>query len=130
MNNVNGNTLDAQVSYDPFTLPNAGQAVAPAPFNPYLEENIVSGAAGSYYPGQASYAATAQPVSCSLFHLLYCHVTDNIKLQYHLYAPQGPHREDLLAYHRLAHDFFMPEKLREELQKKSEASLQTMPSKS
>lgn len=40
----------------------------------------------------------------------------------------GPHREDLLAYQRLPHDFFMPEKLREELQRKSEASLQTMPS--
>lgn len=40
----------------------------------------------------------------------------------------GPHREDLLAYQRLPHDFFMPEKVREELQRKSEASLQTMPS--
>lgn len=51
-----------------------------------------------------------------------------MKVQYHLYAPIGPHREDLLPYQRNAHDFFMPEKLREDLQKKSEASLQTMPS--
>lgn len=108
---LNGNTLDSQVSYDPFTLPNAGQTVPSAQYNPYLEDNvnIVGGAGGSYYPTQGTYAATAQP------------------LQYHLYAPLGPHRDDLLAYHRLAHDFFMPEKLREELQKKSEASLQTMP---
>jgi len=62
-----------------------------------------------YYQNQTSYAATVQP------------------LQYHLYAPIGPHREDLLAYQRLAHDFFMSEKIREDLQKKSEASLQVMP---
>jgi PAB-dependent poly(A)-specific ribonuclease subunit 3 len=42
----------------------------------------------------------------------------------------GPHREDLLPYQRLAHDFFMPEKLREDLHRKSEASLQIMPSAS
>lgn len=32
-----------------------------------------------------------------------------------------------MPYHRLTHDFFLPEKLREELQKKSEAALQVMP---
>ena len=42
----------------------------------------------------------------------------------------GPHREDLLPYQRPAHDFFMPEKIREDLHKKSEASLQIMPSAS
>lgn len=48
-------------------------------------------------------------------------------LQYHLYAPVGPHREDLMQYHRVTHDFFIPEKLREEMQRKTEASLQVMP---
>jgi PAB-dependent poly(A)-specific ribonuclease subunit 3 len=40
----------------------------------------------------------------------------------------GPHREDLMAYQRQAHDFFMPEKMREDLQRKADASLQLMPS--
>ena len=53
-----------------------------------------------------------------------------MQLQYHLYAPIGPHREDLLAYQKHAHDFFMPEALREELQKKAEATFQVMPSMS
>ncbi|KAI9690124.1 MAG: PAB-dependent poly(A)-specific ribonuclease subunit 3 [Bathelium mastoideum] len=48
-------------------------------------------------------------------------------LQYHLYAPLGPHRENLLAYQRTAHDFFLPDALREDLQRKSEATLQTLP---
>lgn len=89
---------------------------------------MVSGTAASYYSGQASYAAAAQPVrpSKSCYAISW---TDRHQLQYHLYAPLGPHREDLLPYQKLAHDFFMPEKLREELQKKSEASLQIMPSK-
>lgn len=62
---LNGNTLDAQVSYDPFTIPNAAQAVTAAQYNPYLEDNgnMLSGTGASYYTGQASYAAAAQPVS-------------------------------------------------------------------
>ncbi|KAF2395970.1 hypothetical protein EJ06DRAFT_534411 [Trichodelitschia bisporula] len=47
--------------------------------------------------------------------------------QYHNYAPMGPHRENLLPYQRASHDFFIPDKLREELQRKAEASLQTLP---
>jgi PAB-dependent poly(A)-specific ribonuclease subunit 3 len=48
--------------------------------------------------------------------------------QYHNYAPMGPHRENLLAYQRTVHDLFIPDKLREDLQRKAEASLQTLPS--
>ncbi|KAK4976564.1 PAB-dependent poly(A)-specific ribonuclease subunit 3 [Elasticomyces elasticus] len=48
-------------------------------------------------------------------------------LNYHLYAPIGPHRENLLAYQRTAHDLFIPDNLREELQRKSEATLQVLP---
>lgn len=51
-----------------------------------------------------------------------------IQLQYHLYAPLGPHREHLLPYQRNAHDFFMSENLRQELQRKAEATLQVLPS--
>jgi len=46
-------------------------------------------------------------------------------LNYHIYAPIGPHRDNLLAYQRTTHDFFIPDHLREELQRKSEATLQT-----
>ena len=49
-------------------------------------------------------------------------------LQYHLYAPAGPHRENLLPYQRAANDFFMSAELREELQRKSAATIQTLPS--
>ncbi|KAF2433458.1 PAB-dependent poly(A)-specific ribonuclease subunit PAN3 [Tothia fuscella] len=47
--------------------------------------------------------------------------------QYHNYAPLGPHRDNLLQYQRTAHDLFIPDKLREDLQKKAEASWQTLP---
>lgn len=51
------------------------------------------------------------------------------QVQYHLYAPLGPHRENLLPYQRTVHDFFISDGLREELQRKAEASLQILPSK-
>jgi len=62
---LNGNTLDTQVSYDPFTMPNSTQSVPPAQYNPYLEDsaNMVGGTGAAYYPPQSSYAAAAQPVS-------------------------------------------------------------------
>jgi hypothetical protein len=47
-----------------------------------------------------------------------------------MYAPVGPYREDLLPYQRATYDFFMPEKLRSELQRKAFATLQVMPSES
>lgn len=50
-------------------------------------------------------------------------------MQYHLYAPQGSHRDDLLPYQRQAHEFFIPERLRENFQRRAEATLQVMPSK-
>ncbi|KAF2162145.1 hypothetical protein M409DRAFT_69355 [Zasmidium cellare ATCC 36951] len=46
-------------------------------------------------------------------------------LNYHLYASIGPRRENLMAYQRSTADFFIPDNLREELQRKSEATLQT-----
>jgi PAB-dependent poly(A)-specific ribonuclease subunit 3 len=97
-------------------------------YNPYLDDNSsVAGSASGYYPAQASYAATAQPVSPAF--QAPSSMADFQKVQYHLYAPIGPHKEDLLPYQRHPHDFFMHEKLREDFQKKSEASLQIMPSR-
>jgi PAB-dependent poly(A)-specific ribonuclease subunit 3 len=46
-------------------------------------------------------------------------------LNYHLYASIGPRRENLASYQRSTADFFIPDDLREELQRASEASLQT-----
>lgn len=46
-------------------------------------------------------------------------------LNYHLYAPFGPRRENLTAYQRSTADFFIPDDIREELQRKSEMTLQT-----
>lgn len=46
-------------------------------------------------------------------------------LNYHLYASIGPRRENLMAYQRSTADFFIPDDLREDLQRKSEATLQT-----
>ncbi|TAQ85954.1 hypothetical protein B7494_g5721 [Chlorociboria aeruginascens] len=109
-NVVTNDSSDTQVPFDPFSMSAVAQAMPSAQYNPYLEENSNLANNGSgYFQTQANYSAPVQP------------------LQYHLYAPIGPHREDLLAYQRLAHDFFMPEKLREDLQKKAEASLQVMP---
>lgn len=105
----NGTTPDP-ASYDPFSMAAVAQAMPTTQFNPYLDDTSnIANNGSAYYQTQPTYTAPAQP------------------LQYHLYAPIGPHREDLLAYQRLTHDFFMPEKLREDLQKKSEATLQVMP---
>jgi PAB-dependent poly(A)-specific ribonuclease subunit 3 len=59
-----------------------------------------------------------------------CYAKQTMQAQYHNYAPLGPHRDNLLAYQRTAHDFFMSDKLREELQKKAESTLQVLPSQS
>lgn len=91
-------------------MSSVAQSIPSAPYNPYLVDessNLGANAAG-YFPNQSNYATPTQP------------------LQYHLYAPVGPHKEDLAPYQRLVHDFFLPETLREELQKKSEASQQVM----
>lgn len=107
---ANGAGADSQLPYDPFPMSAVGQAMPTTQYNPYLEEtsNLANNGA-AFFPSQPAYTAPAQP------------------LQYHLYAPIGPHREDLLAYQRLTHDFFMPEKTREDLQRKAEATLQVMP---
>lgn len=87
-----------------------GQGLTAAQFNPYAEEQAgISGHPSPFYQPQGAFSNPLQP------------------LQHHLYAPVGPHRDDLMPYHRMTHDFFVPEKLREDLQKKAEASLQVMP---
>src|ERR1700759_1593199 len=46
-------------------------------------------------------------------------------LNYPLYSSIGPRRENLMAYQRNTTDFFIPDNLREDLQRKAEATLQT-----
>ncbi|EMC92217.1 hypothetical protein BAUCODRAFT_151644 [Baudoinia panamericana UAMH 10762] len=69
------------------------------------------------------YATTAQTVAGQPFY------PDNNSykhpLNYHLYASVGPRRENMQPYQRASADFFIPDNLREDLQKKSEAALQT-----
>ncbi|EFY95228.2 protein kinase [Metarhizium robertsii] len=106
----NGSNQDGPVNYDPFAMASVGQGLPSAHFNPYADDHgAMAGAAGGFYQPTGAFAAPLQP------------------LQHHLYAPVGPYREDLMPYHRLTHDFFIPEKLREDLQRKAEASLQVMP---
>ncbi|KAL6893312.1 hypothetical protein GGI43DRAFT_412807 [Trichoderma evansii] len=105
---TNGTSHDGAISYDPFVLPN--QSMVTTPYNPYADDHgAMTGAASTYFAAQNAYAAPSQP------------------LQYHLYAPVGPYREDVMPYNRLTHDFFISETLREDMQKQSEATLQVMP---
>ena len=80
-----------------------------------------------FYQGQSGFA---QPVRSDLARVASGAVLTRrcVQLQYHLYAPLGPHRENLLSYQRTVHDMFIPDALREELQRKAEASLQVLPS--
>ena len=90
-------------------MPAVNQALPTTPYNPYAEDHGLGGPNSSFFPPQSAFTAPLQP------------------LQHHLYAPVGPHRDDLMPYHRLVHDFFITEKSREDFQKKAEASLQVMP---
>ncbi|KAK9464377.1 hypothetical protein V1512DRAFT_282109 [Lipomyces arxii] len=48
-------------------------------------------------------------------------------LNYHLYAEMPPHKVHLLPYQKTVQGFFLSDNLREELQRKEEASLQVLP---
>ncbi|KAI1417191.1 hypothetical protein F5Y13DRAFT_152224 [Hypoxylon sp. FL1857] len=108
---TNGAADGAALGYDPFTMSSVNQALPSAQYNPYAEDhNALAGAGASYYTPQNSYTAPSQP------------------LQYHLYYPIASGRENLQPYQRQAYDLFLPESLREDLQKKSEAARQILPS--
>ena len=100
----------SQGMYDPYVSPTpplaaVAQGHHPPQSNPYAQDSTAAGGA-SYYQNNAY----TQPVL------------------YHLYASLGPHRENLLPYQRAAHDFFISDSLREDLQRKSAATLQILPS--
>jgi PAB-dependent poly(A)-specific ribonuclease subunit 3 len=113
----NGNGLISPPPYDPFVTPQssiAAGSVTPhaVPGNPFSHEAAAAVAASmggaAFFSGQTGFQ---QPV------------------QYHLYAPIGPHSQHIMGYQRNVHDLFLPNDLREELQKRSAATLQTLPSK-
>ncbi|KAK7973407.1 hypothetical protein PG996_007634 [Apiospora saccharicola] len=108
---TNGTATDSSNVYDPFSMSGINQSIPAAQFNPYAEDPTggMAGGGTSFYPAQGTYAAPIQP------------------LQYHLYAPVGPYRSDLSNYQRQAHDFFLREDIREDMQKKSEATRQVLP---
>lgn len=97
--------VEAASSYDPFSASTSSIAVSAPTINPYAQDP--SGLAGASYYQNAN-AFQASPA-------------------YHLYWPVGPQPTGLLAYQRTAHDFFIPDSLREDLQKKAEVARQILP---
>jgi PAB-dependent poly(A)-specific ribonuclease subunit 3 len=97
--------------FDPFSaMAPVGHAIPPQ-YNPYAEDpSGLAGHNGAFFPAQNPFGSDIQP------------------LQYHLYYPTAPRRQDLLSYQKVTQDFFVPEKLREELHRKSEAWRQVLSS--
>ncbi|KAF2216333.1 hypothetical protein CERZMDRAFT_33128 [Cercospora zeae-maydis SCOH1-5] len=101
------------------------QAQATHQYNPYSDvfapQNL-SGLEGS----QVQLNPYAQQSGTAGVHTYYHNSADlSYPLHYHLYAPFGPRRENMAAYQRSTTDFFIPDDLREDLQRKSEMTLQT-----
>jgi PAB-dependent poly(A)-specific ribonuclease subunit 3 len=97
--------VDPNLGYDPFSTPTsistlAGPSHQAATINPYAQD-----ASATYFQNANAFQNPA----------------------YHLYWPVGPQPTGLLAYQRTAHDFFIPDALREELQKKAEVARQIAP---
>jgi PAB-dependent poly(A)-specific ribonuclease subunit 3 len=100
-----GQMVEAASSYDPFSASSSSIAVSAPTINPYAQDP--SGlASASYYQNANTFQASPA---------------------YHLYWPVGPQPTGLLAYQRTAHDFFIPDSLREDLQKKAEVARQILP---
>ncbi|KAF7853258.1 hypothetical protein EAF04_010760 [Stromatinia cepivora] len=108
--NIPTNGATPEAPYDPFSMGGVSQAIPTSFPNHYQEDisNLATGVAtgGAYFQGQPSY--NVQP------------------LNYHFYAPIGPHTDNLTTYQKSIHDLFLSDRLREELQRKSEASHQVM----
>ncbi|KAF1844162.1 uncharacterized protein K460DRAFT_408463 [Cucurbitaria berberidis CBS 394.84] len=101
--------VDPNVGYDPFNTSTnistlTGSSHQATQINPYSQDH-----SGGYYPNANAFQTTPA---------------------YHLYWPVGPQPTGLLAYQRTAHDFFIPDTIREDLQKKAEVGRQTLPNTS
>ena len=95
-------------------------------FDPYLTSS--SPLPSSHGQHQAQINPYAQDTTASNNSQYFQTNTYAQPLQYHLYASLGPHRENLLPYQRAAHDFFINDNMREDLQRKSAATQQILPS--
>ncbi|KAF2816107.1 PAB-dependent poly(A)-specific ribonuclease subunit PAN3 [Mytilinidion resinicola] len=109
--NFEAQLADAATSqiYDPFNTSSiAGSTHSGATLNPYAQDaSALTGAA--FYQNSNTFQTSPA---------------------HHLYWPIGPQPSNLLAYQRTAHDFFIPENLREELHRKSEIARQVLPNSS
>lgn len=102
---------------DPFTtMSTMGAALPPvSQYSLYAgDHSALAGPAAAFYP-QSSAAFAAGPLQPP---------------NYHLYQPFDSYRGELQPWQRTTYDFFLPQKMREDLQKKMFATLQVMPSKS
>ncbi|KAK2814366.1 PAB-dependent poly(A)-specific ribonuclease subunit 3, partial [Arthroderma sp. PD_2] len=107
----NNGVLAASNAFDPFVSSTTPLGSTGAVVTHQIQQNLYAhdhtGMGGtSYFASQNTFQ---QPV------------------QYHLYAPIGPHNQNILGYQRNVHDLFIPNDFREELQKKAAATLQTLP---
>lgn len=103
---------DNGIYNDPFTtMSSVGQGLPPpAPFNPYAgDPNAMAGAGTPFFAQQFSSGPIQPP-------------------NYHLYQPYDSYRQDLQPWQRSTYDFFLPEKIREDLQKKAFATQMVLPS--
>ena len=99
------------------------------PFSALSLSSGVQGMSGASHqaPQANPYAADPTGMNSAAFYGATANFMQPV--QYHLYAPMGANRERLQGYQRLVYDLFIPQDIREDLQRKSEASLQTLPSK-
>lgn len=102
---IESNASASYTGFDPYTASSAitGQHQSTG-INPYAQDS--SGLAPGYHYNQNAFQTSPS---------------------YHLYWPVGPQPTGLLAYQRTAHDFFIPDTLREDLQKKAEVARQVLP---
>jgi PAB-dependent poly(A)-specific ribonuclease subunit 3 len=103
------NTTSSYSGFDPYTASSslaaiAGQSHQTSTINPYAQGP--GGLDSTYYQNHNAFQTSPA---------------------YHLYWPVGPQPTGLLAYQRTAHDFFIPDAIREELQKKAEVARQILP---
>lgn len=96
-------------------------------FDPYVTST--SPLPTTHHPHQSQLNPYAQDPTSGASAQFYQSNSYQQPLQYHLYTSLGPFRENLMPYQRAAHDFFIPDALREDLQRKSAATLQTLPSR-
>ncbi|KAL1637858.1 PAB-dependent poly(A)-specific ribonuclease subunit 3 [Neofusicoccum ribis] len=107
----------------------AVQAAALNPYDTFAASSAMGGMSPANHPAQLNpYSQDPSAMGGAAFFQNTAGFTQPI--QYHLYAPMGPHSENLLAYQKTTHDFFIPDHLREDLQRKSEATRQILPNSS